>query len=288
MSQTDLKNSLRDYITGCVSVALAEDIGSGDLTANLVPDTQNAFATVITREDIILAGSPWFDEVFAQLDRQIEVDWFQSEGEHAAATSTLCKVTGSARAILTGERSALNYLQLLSATATQTQQYVNAVADTNAVILDTRKTLPGLRLAQKYAVLCGGGQNHRIGLYDGILIKENHIVSAGSIAAAVTAAQNSEAGVLIEIEVETLDQTREALHSGAHRLLLDNFEPGELMEAVNLRNTHAPKMTLEASGGINLGNVRQVAKTGVDFISIGALTKDVNAADLSMRLQLAP
>lgn len=287
VSQIDLNKSLHDYITGSVSVALAEDVGTGDLTANLIPEAQKACAIVTTREDIIVAGSPWFEEVFAQLDGQIEVDWNRAEGERAAAMEALCTVTGPARTILTGERTALNFLQLLSATATQTGTYVAAIAGTSAVILDTRKTLPGLRLAQKYAVLCGGAQNHRIGLYDAILIKENHIVSAGSIQSAVTAAHEQNTGVLIEVEVETLDQGRDALRSGAHRLLLDNFELEELREAVRLRDNEAPTITLEASGGINLGNIRQVAETGVDFISVGALTKDVEAADLSMRFQLA-
>ena len=287
MSQNDLNNSLRDYIVGSVSLALAEDVGTGDLSAALIPETQSASAVVITRENIVLAGSPWFDEVFAQLDADITVDWHGEEASRVKATERLCTVTGPARAVLTGERTALNFLQMMSATATQAARYVDAVASTRAIILDTRKTLPGLRLAQKYAVLCGGAQNHRIGLYDAILIKENHIVAAGGIEAAVTTARDSNTTILIEVEVENLDQARIALQSGAHRLLLDNFDLDTLDKAVKLRDAEAPTITLEASGGIDLDNVSRVAETGVDFISVGALTKDIDAADLSMRFELA-
>ena len=286
MTDAHLPQALADYLSTSVRVALAEDVGTGDLTANLIAESSGAVAVIITREDIILAGSRWLEEVFSQLDDKIEVEWHCADGERIGAGATLCTVIGSARAVLTGERTALNFLQLLSATATQAGKYVAAVAGTGAVILDTRKTLPGLRLAQKYAVLCGGAQNHRIGLYDAILIKENHIVAAGSIASAVEAAAGQSGGVLIEVEVETLEQTQAALGTSADRLLLDNFELEQLREAVALRDREAPSITLEASGGISLDNVRDVAETGVDFISIGALTKDVDAADLSMRFQL--
>lgn len=251
-----------------------------------MPQAQRARATVITREPTVVAGSPWFDEVFAQLDPEIEVEWRCEESEKVDANTVLCSVNGPARAVLTGERTALNYLQLMSGTAARVAEYVAAVSGTKAVVLDTRKTLPGLRIAQKYAVLCGGAQNHRIGLYDAILIKENHIVATGGIEAAVRAARSNDQAVLIEVEVETLTQAKTALRSGAHRLLLDNFALDEIREAVAWRDREAPDIGLEASGGVNLDNIRDVAETGVDFISVGALTKHARAADLSMRFQL--
>ena len=267
-----------------VRIALAEDIGSGDLTAGLVPADHVAHAAVISRRDTVICGQAWFDEVFSQLEKSATVDWRRRDGDSVAAGEIICEIHGPARAILTGERTALNFLQLLSATATVTRQFVDTIAGTGATILDTRKTLPGLRLAQKYAVRCGGAENHRIGLYDAILIKENHITAAGSIAAAVTAASEHDE-VLIEIEVETLDQVREALATNADRLLLDNFSVAGLSEAVKLRDQQTPGRTLEASGGITLDNVRAIAATGVDFISVGGLTKDVQAADLSMQFK---
>jgi nicotinate-nucleotide pyrophosphorylase (carboxylating) len=239
---------------------------------------------VISRQDAVLCGRAWFDEVFHQLDQSTVVDWRKDDGDAVAANEIVCEVRGPARAVLTGERTALNFLQLLSGTATITKSFVEAVAGTPATILDTRKTLPGLRLAQKYAVRCGGAENHRMGLYDAILIKENHIASAGSIEAAVAAA-SKHGNILIEVEVETLEQVVEALSTDARRLLLDNFSLKQLSEAVKLRDQSAPAITLEASGGISLGSVRKIAETGVDFISIGGLTKDVQAADLSMQFK---
>lgn len=272
-----------------VAQALAEDIGTGDLTASLVPFDETATATAISREEAVLCGSQWFEACFRQLAPQTEVQWFARDGELISAGQTLCEVNGNARALLTGERTALNFLQLLSAVATHARHYVDAVAGTGAIIVDTRKTLPGLRLAQKYAVKCGGGTNHRIGLYDGILIKENHIIAAGGVEAALRAARKiAPPRVFIQIEVETLQDLRTALNAGATLILLDNFDLDDLSEAavLNARLTNKAAV-LEASGGITLDNVRAVAKTGVDRISIGSLTKDIKAIDLSMRLSSA-
>ena len=280
------RSRFSDYVTGSIRIALAEDVGPGDLTATLVADGQRAQARVIAREACILCGRPWFDEVFAQLDESITIDWQIEEGGRAEVDQLICTVSGSAQSVLTGERTALNFLQLLSATATAAHAYVDAVTGTQAIILDTRKTIPGLRLAQKYAVRVGGAQNHRIGLYDAILIKENHIASGGGIRNTLETAIGLNQDVLVEIEVETIDQTREALEAGAHRLLLDNFSTDGLAAAVQLRNDIAPDITLEASGGITLDNIRAIAETGVDYISIGALTKDVTAVDLSMQFDL--
>lgn len=276
---------LTEEIERNVAQALAEDVGTGDLTANLVPYDEIAAASVISREEAVLCGSEWFEACFRQLEPQVEVRWQALEGETVDAGQQLCEVKGNARALLTGERTALNFLQLLSAVATQTRRYVTAIYGTGAVIVDTRKTLPGLRLAQKYAVKRGGGTNHRIGLYDGILIKENHIMAAGGIKPALRAARKIAAGgIFIQIEVETLEDLRTALNAGATLILLDNFDLEELREAVvlNARLTNKGAV-LEASGGITLDNVRAVAKTGVDRISIGGLTKDIKAIDLSMR-----
>jgi nicotinate-nucleotide pyrophosphorylase (carboxylating) len=284
---TDHRNDVPvESIMESVRIALAEDVGSGDLTAALVPADRQAQAVVVSRQNAVVCGQAWFNEVFGQLDHSIAIDWRKDDGDSVAADEIICEVHGPARSVLTGERTALNFLQLLSGTATITKQFVDAVSGTGATILDTRKTLPGLRLAQKYAVRCGGAENHRIGLYDAILIKENHIASAGSIAAAVTAA-SSHRDVLIEVEVETLEQVAEALATNADRLLLDNFSLQQLSEAVKLRHQMAPDVTLEASGGISLERIRKIAETGVDFISVGSLTKDVNAADLSMQFRLA-
>ncbi len=279
-------DAFAQYITNSISVALAEDVGPGDLTAGLVPAAQHANARVITREACIVCGRQWFDEVFRQLDAAVSVHWHVDEGVRIDADRHICTVSGPARAILTGERTALNFLQLLSATATTTRAYVDAVAGTNTTILDTRKTIPGQRLAQKYAVLTGGAQNHRIGLYDAILIKENHIASGGGIRRTLETALRIGRDVLVEIEVETLNDTRTALEAGAHRLLLDNFSTDDLTAAVRLRDDIAPAITLEASGGVTLDTVRTIAETGVDFISIGALTKDCRAIDLSMQFEL--
>lgn len=261
--------------------ALAEDVGSGDLTAALVPDA-SAHAELVTREDAVLCGTAWFDAVFRQLDARVVIDWLAQDGARVRAGAVLCRLHGPARTILTGERTALNFLQTLSGTATRTARYAEAVRGTHARILDTRKTIPGLRRAQKYAVTCGGGHNHRMGLYDAVLIKENHIAAAGGIAAALAAAQRvAPAGILIEIEVETLAQLDQALAAGATRILLDNFELDGLRAAVRAT---AGRAELEASGGMVLTNVRAVAETGVDYISVGGLTKHVEAVDLSLRI----
>ncbi|MCZ6576163.1 MAG: carboxylating nicotinate-nucleotide diphosphorylase [Acidiferrobacterales bacterium] len=275
---------LPDDIKDTVRRALAEDIGSGDLTAALIPASTRARASVITRESAVLCGSAWFDEVFRQLDTAISTTWAAKDADSIRASQIVCRLHGPARAILSGERMALNFLQLLSHTATQTRRYVDAVSGTHTKVLDTRKTIPGLRRAQKYAVTCGGGQNHRMGLYDGILIKENHILAAGSIARAVQQAKTSTTeGIPIEVEVENLDQLRDALAVGVDRLLVDNFSLQSLKAAVAQTRGRA---TIEASGGITLENVRTMAETGVDYISVGALTKDVKAIDLSMRFEM--
>lgn len=281
-----LPENLLRCLRDSVQRALAEDIGAGDLTAQLIPADRTAHARVISREPATICGQPWFEEVFRQLDPAIQVQWQVAEGTVVSRNTLLCEVTGPARAVLTGERTALNFLQALSGTATAARSYADAVAGTRTRILDTRKTIPGLRLEQKYAVRTGGAMNHRIGLFDAILIKENHIVAAGSISSAIREARRLSAGVLAEVEVETLDQAREAFGAGADRLLLDNFSVAQLADAVTLRDQLAPAITLEASGGITLDNIREVAGTGVDFISIGDITKNLRAVDLSMRFRL--
>jgi len=263
---------------------LREDLGSGDLTALIVPATTSAEATVITREPMVLCGRPWFDAIFAQLDPSIHIDWQAEEGMEVEAGTLLCSLSGPARPLLTGERTALNLLQTLSATATLARTYARAAEGTGLTVLDTRKTLPGLRLAQKYAVRCGGCANHRVGLFDGILIKENHILAAGSIALAVRKAQELNAGVVIEVEVENLDELSQALQAGAKRVLLDNFTLDMMREAVALS---AGRAKLEVSGNVSLENIPAIAATGVDYVSVGALTKNVRAVDLSMRIVLA-
>ena len=269
-----------------VADALLEDVGGGDLTGTLLPESAAARATVVTREDMVLAGRPWFDEVYRQLDSGVRIDWRAADGDRLDAGATLCGLEGPVRALLTGERTALNFLQLLSGTATVVARYAAAVAGTNARILDTRKTIPGLRLAQKYAVRCGGGVNHRVGLFDAILIKENHILAAGGIEAAIRAARARHPQVPTEIEVESLEELRVALAARADRLLLDNFGLDDLRRAVEVNRAEGqPPAELEASGGLTLENIADVAATGVDFISVGALTKNVRAVDLSMRVQ---
>lgn len=277
--------SLAHQIRSDVITALAEDIGTGDLTAQLIAEHTQAIATVITREDMVLCGTLWFEECFLTLDPNCKIEWKWQEGDAVAAKQTLCEIHGNARALLSAERPALNFLQTLSAVATQTRRYVEAVKETHAKVLDTRKTLPSLRIAQKYAVKVGGGYNQRIGLFDGVLIKENHIAAAGSIGKVMEHAfRITPPNVSIQIEVETLTQLDEALNAGARLILLDNFSLADMRIAV----THSAKRAeLEASGGITLENIRLVAETGVDRISIGALTKDVKAIDLSMRLQLS-
>jgi nicotinate-nucleotide pyrophosphorylase (carboxylating) len=282
-----LSDSLRQSIGHSVSTALLEDVGDGDLTASLVDADAVVGATIIARESLILAGAPWVDEVFSQLDENIIIDWYIGDGQSAEADDVICKLVGPARALLTGERTALNFLQTMSAAATTTARYVDAIAGTAAQILDTRKTLPGLRLAQKYAVTCGGGVNHRVGLFDAILIKENHIKSAGSITAALQRANELDAGVLIEIEVESQDELLEALKAGATRVLLDNFTLGELRLAVETNRSFGyVSAELEASGNVTLESIRSIAETGVDYISVGALTKNVDAIDFSMLFRI--
>jgi len=269
-----------------VARALAEDVGSGDLTAALVPAGRHGRATVITREAAVLCGRPWFDEVLRQVDPVVQASWDADEGAAVEPGQRLCRLAGPARSLLTGERTALNFLQTLSGTATATHRYVQLVAGLPCRILDTRKTLPGLRRAQKYAVRCAGGSNHRMGLYDGILVKENHIMAAGSIAAAVNAARAAGASVPVEVEVETLDELRQALDAGADMALLDEFSLDDLRAAVAMNRSH-PRgpMKLEASGNVTFETLRGIAETGVDFVSIGSLTKHVRAVDLSMRFE---
>jgi nicotinate-nucleotide pyrophosphorylase (carboxylating) len=268
------------YVSQTVATALLEDVGSGDLTAQLIPADRTACATVITREDAVLCGTAWFDEVFRQVDARARVTWSARDGDRVRADQQLCTLEGAARSLLTGERTALNFLQMLSATATVTRKYVDAVAGTKCRILDTRKTIPGLRVAEKYAVRCGGGTNHRIGLFDAILVKENHIAAAGSIAGAVAEARRLNSKVLLEVEVEKLTQLREALDARVDRVLLDNFSLDQMREAVQVTNG---RTQLEASGNVSLETLRAVAETGVDFVSVGGLTKHVRAVDLSMR-----
>lgn len=265
-----------------IKLFLEEDIGSGDITAAIIPESMSAEAEVTTREDMVLCGQAWFDAVFKALDADINIDWLAAEGDAVGKDTVLCKLSGSARGLLTGERTALNLLQTLSATATVARQYADAVADTGCKVLDTRKTIPGLRNAQKYAVACGGCYNHRIGLYDGVLIKENHIIAAGSIAQAINSARELST-VPVEVEVESMREFQEAVAAKPDRIMLDNFSLEDMAEAVRL---NAGAIELEASGNIGLDNIRAIAETGVDYISIGALTKHVKAVDLSMRIKL--
>ncbi len=268
-------------IAANVRDALEEDIGDGDITAALIPADATASARVITREDGILCGAPWVEEVFAQLDPAVRIEWEAADGERIAANQTLFTASGSARSLLTGERTALNFLQLLSGTATACRAYADVVAGTTTRLLDTRKTLPGLRLAQKYAVACGGCHNHRIGLFDAFLIKENHINACGSIAAAVTTARAQAPGKPVEVEVETEQELEEAIAAGCDRVMLDNFSLEAMARAVE---RVAGALELEASGNVTDETLLAIARTGVDFISIGALTKNCRALDLSMRL----
>jgi nicotinate-nucleotide pyrophosphorylase (carboxylating) len=261
--------------------ALLEDVGSGDLTGLLVPEGGRATARVIVREDAVLCGAPWFEGIMNCMGAGIEIDWQYAEGDMMKADSLVCTIQGPARALLTAERGALNFMQLLSGVATATRKYVDVIAGTRAAILDTRKTMPGLRLAQKYAVRVGGGQNQRLALYDGILIKENHIAAAGGITQAVAAALKLDKGVSIQVEVESLAELEEALTAGAVSVLLDNFSTEMMRDAVKI---NAGRALLEASGGINFDTVRAIAETGVDRISIGSLTKDIKATDYSLRI----
>lgn len=270
-----------EEIKAQVALALAEDLGDGDLTAALVPEQAHSTARVISRERAVICGRDWFNQVFAQLDDSIRVEWMVGDGDHVEPDQLLCTLSGPSRALLTGERTALNFLQSLSGTATMAGRYAEAVAGTGVKVLDTRKTIPGLRRAQKYAVTCGGCHNHRTGLYDGVLIKENHIAAAGSIDAAVAKArETSPAEIPVEVEVESLDEVQQALSARADILLLDNMPPEVLRQAVKLNKGCAK---LEASGGITLQTIRDIAETGIDYISVGEITKQLIATDLSMR-----
>ena len=276
----DLQQALQRNVTD----ALSEDVGAGDLTGLLVPEATQVRAQVVVRESAVLCGVPWFEAVLKTVDSNISVEWEYSEGDLMAANTVVCRLFGSARSLLTAERSALNFLQLLSAVASSTRVYVDAIAGTKAAILDTRKTLPGMRLAQKYAVKVGGGENQRLALYDGILIKENHIAAAGGISAALKSASSvveERAAVTVQIEVESIDELNQALDAGAISILLDNFDLEMMRSAVAVNKGRAK---LEASGGVDLSTVRAIAETGVDRISIGALTKDIKAIDFSMRV----
>ena len=270
-----------------VGAALREDVGSGDVTAQLAPLTQQVRGRVVTREDAILCGQPWVDETFRRLDPDIRLTWQAADGERITTGQTVFEIEGRARPVLTGERTALNFLQMLSATATAARQFVDAVAGTGAAILDTRKTLPGLRSAQKYAVRCGGAQNHRLGLYDMVLIKENHIAAAGSLSAAVAAARRVAPGLKVEVEVESLAELEEALAAGPDIVMLDDFSHADSRAAVALNRARNRPVKLEASGSVSLENVRAIAQTGVDYISVGGLTKNIRAIDLSMRLEFS-
>jgi len=268
------------YIEESVHNALTEDIGSGDVTAKLIDEDDFSLATVISREAAIICGIDWFEEVFAQLDSQVFIEWDVDDGDNVEPGQQICTLSGSTRALLTGERSALNFLQTLSSTATKAAEFAAAVKGTGVKVLDTRKTIPGLRIAQKYAVHCGGGHNHRVGLFDAILIKENHILAAGGIAEAVQAARFHSPELMVEVEVENLDELQLALDANVERIMLDNFDLTLLAEAVKITNK---KTELEASGNVTLQTIRAIAETGVDYISTGALTKDIKALDLSMR-----
>ena len=277
-----MNKALKEEIKISVTRALAEDIGQGDVTAQLIPERATSIATIISREPAVICGVAWVNEVFQQIDSGVNIDWQVKDGDRVAADQLLCTLKGSSRSLLSGERTALNFLHTLSGTATRADCYAEAVKGLEVKILDTRKTIPGLRLAQKYAVTCGGCHNHRIGLYDGVLIKENHIMAAGSITAAVQhAKQISE--LPVEVEVENLDEVKEGLAAQADIMLLDNFTINMLNEAVAIAKG---KAKLEASGGVTLESIRRIAETGVDFISVGSITKDVKALDLSMRFQL--
>ena len=280
------KLPLRQVIAEQVRQALSEDIGTGDLTATLVPNNDTTRATLISREPAVVCGIAWVQEVFDQLDPDISIDWLSHDGDDAINEQAWCTIQGPSRAILTGERTALNFLQLLSGTATATKRMVDQLKGTTAQLLDTRKTVPGLRLAQKYAVRCGGGTNHRLGLYDGILVKENHIRAAGSVAQAVTTAlAHSNDVSLIEVEVESIAELSQALAAGAQRLLLDNFSLAQLRRAVQI---NAGQAQLEASGNVTAKTIREIALTGVNFVSSGAMTKNIHAVDLSLQFEKSP
>jgi nicotinate-nucleotide pyrophosphorylase (carboxylating) len=270
-----------------IADALSEDIGTGDVTAELVPRQQRVKGRVITREDAVFCGRPWVTETFNRLDPEVRIVWNVDDGDRITSNQTLFEIEGLARPILTGERTALNFVQLLSATATAARRYSDAVAGTGCAILDTRKTLPGLRTAQKYAVLCGGAQNHRMGLFDQVLIKENHIAAAGSVGAAIAAGRRAAGSRRIEVEVETLAEFEEALRARPDIVLLDEFPLEDMRKAVEINRAHGRPVKLEASGSVTLETVRTIAETGVDYVSVGGITKHIRAVDLSMRLEFA-
>jgi len=276
-----------DIIARQVAAALAEDLGGGDVTAALVPAAQQVRATVVAREPAVLCGTDWVDATFRQLDAAIRLEWQVSDGARIRADLPVLRISGAARPILTGERTALNFLQTLSATATAASRYVEAIAGTNCRILDTRKTLPGLRLAQKYAARCGGAQNHRLGLHDMVLIKENHIIAAGSIGTAIATARRTTPAVPVEVEVESLHELDQALAAGADIVMLDELSLDDMRIAVERNRSQGARAKLEASGSVTLATVREIALTGVDYISIGGITKHVQAVDLSMRFEFA-
>lgn len=270
-----------------IDAALREDIGSGDVTAALVPAAQQVRGALITRENAVLCGAPWADETFRRLDERVRLNWRARDGDAITAGQVVFDISGPARPVLTGERTALNFLQLLSATATAARAFADALAGTGCTVLDTRKTIPGLRTAQKYAVRCGGGANLRMGLYDRVLIKENHIAAAGSITQAITAARRGSPGITVEVEVETLAEFEEALTAKADIVMLDEFSHADMKTAVARNQALGRPLKLEASGSVSLANVRAVAETGVDYVSVGSLTKHVRAVDLSMRLEFS-
>lgn len=272
--------SLPSDLRETVRVALAEDVGAGDVSADLIATNTKGKARIISRESAVLCGAAWFEEVFRQVDESVSVKWFFSDGDKVDPDDLLCEVEGCARSLVTAERTALNFLQLLSATATQTNIYAELIKHTDCKLLDTRKTIPCLRTAQKYAVTCGGGMNHRIGLFDQVLIKENHIMAAGSIAAAVENARQLHPKIKVEVEAETLEEVQQGIDAGADIIMLDNFDLPTMIEAVRLS---AGRIPLEASGGVNLDTVKGIAETGVDFVSVGDVTKNLSAVDLSMR-----
>lgn len=281
MKEQEFPEPDSDAIEAQVRRALDEDVGAGDLTAGLIPAGESARATVQARESAVLCGREWFDQAFQLLDPGIDIQWHRLDGDRISDGDTVCELAGPARAMLTGERTALNFLQLLSGTATAAHELTQVIAGTSARLLDTRKTIPGLRLAQKYAVRCAGGTNHRIGLFDAILVKENHIIAAGSIRAAVDEAR--QAGVMVEVEVENLEELRQVLESGADRAMLDNFPIEDMHQAVAMANG---AIELEASGNVDRETIRAIAETGVDYISVGGITKNVRAVDFSMRFRI--
>lgn len=277
-----MKNQLPENISDSVKQAINEDVKTGDVTASLIPDDTMSKATLVCRDQAIICGVAWVNEVFKQVDAAVDIHWNVVDGDSVAENTTLCTFSGKAKSILTGERVALNYLQTLSATATQTQIYVQAISGTKTQVLDTRKTLPNLRLAQKYAVLCGGGQNHRMGLYDRVLIKENHIMAAGSITRAINRAREYYPDLIVEVETENLQEYAEAVAAKADIIMLDNFSKADMRKAVEQEHGH---ILLEASGGVTLETIRDIAATGVDFISVGDITKNIQSVDLSLRFQ---